>query len=221
VTLCITSEMDDVKTCTARGEHFDTCEHQDDEDSACSGCFPRQAQIGHLCESCWHRLEHAYSRWDEFAHAVYGHDRMVSPQGGGGSRPVGYVPLPGTYLALDEAFSFLRSGLAHGDLTEWVSTVTGAADAVRFTRAADAAYRAHPIEEKPRKLRRVRCPRPECGQRTLVRLPPDAVGFPVVVACQACGHEIREGERNADGEERLAVIHRAENPVRKVSKRPA
>jgi hypothetical protein len=72
------------------------------------------------------------------------------------------VNLTGVMLALDECRRHLASAEGHRSLELWVSTETGAADAIQFAAAAERAYRAHETVERPHRIRRVRCP--ECQQ---------------------------------------------------------
>lgn len=231
---CITNQMPDVRSCTIRGEHTDVCQADEEHGGhdgweyrlvttgydkqkrrpiheyvatgkQCKGCVPRAARIGLLCMPCWLNLEQALAAWPRFEQMIRGVDRAVRADGGGRSgRAAGYVPIPGTKLSVEECVSYLNAQ-AWSDARAWVSTEDGARNAVLFTRAAQIAYRSHPIEEASRKLRRVRCPK--CGQLSFVRRPPEAEGQPVVVRCQneACGKTIREGETTG-GEEKLVVI---------------
>lgn len=216
--VCVTNEMPDVRPCTIRDEHTTTCGdweyrlvttgydkqgHPIHEHRAtgkpCKGCLPRPARVGLLCHPCWLQLEQALADWPRFEQMIRGVDRAVRGDGGGRSgRGAGYVPIPGTALSVEECVSYLTEQ-AWTDARLWVSTEVGARNAVLFTRAAQIAYRSHPIEEKPRKLRRVRCP--ECGQLSFVRTPPAGQSMPVIVRCQndECGKTVREGDTTVDG----------------------
>lgn len=209
--LCITNQMDDWRSCTIRDAHTVRCEHPE----TCTGCLPKLASVGLLCTSCWGRVEQAFADWTpQRARLMASIDRAVQrdPGGGRGSGPDGYVPIPGTLLAVDEVESYLRSG-GWGDARLWVSSERGAMDAVRFAAAVPRALRTHELEERVRPMRRVRCP--ECGQLSFVRNPPAAAGAPVTVVCQneECRKVIREGDRTPDelgGEEKLVVIAQIE-----------
>lgn len=187
--LCITSDrLPGVRACTVRGRHLDTCTAE-----TCPGCAPRAAQRGFLCQPCYERVEAALIEWPRFEAALDGVDRAVSVDTAGRSgSTLGWVPLPGTMLALDECRRLLAS-FPDGPraLDVWIATVDGARDAVMFAHAATRAYRTHEIEERKKKLRRVRCP--NCGVLSLVRRPPQYENEPVVVECDDCGHVIREG----------------------------
>ena len=102
------------------------------------------------------------------------------------------MPFAGTYLAYDECQSFLASRRGR-PLQVWVSNAEGAADAIQFARAADAAYRTHETEERAHKVRRVRCP--ECSQLTLIWHPTPLFGGHVQVRCanDDCRHELDQG----------------------------
>jgi hypothetical protein len=181
--LCITNEMDDWRSCTIRDAHTVRCENPD----TCTGCLPRLAQVGLLCYPCWDRVEHAFADWTtERARIMGSIDRAVQRDTGGrSSGPEGYVPIPGTRLAVDEVESYLR-----GDWTNaraWVSTDDGARHAIKFAGAVSRALRTHELEERPHKVRRTRCN--ECGQLTLVWNPPSHFRAPVRVVCsnEECG----------------------------------
>lgn len=222
---CVTCTMPDVRPCTVRDEHTSACDgwawrlvttgydkirrHPIVERLAtgrpCKGCVPQPAGVGLLCLTCWLNLEQALADWPRFEALIRGVDRAVRADGGGRSgSAAGYVPIPGTALSVEECLSYL-AGEAWSDARAWVSAEVGARNAVLFTRAAQVAYRSHPIEEKPRKLRRVRCP--ACRSLSFVRSPPEGADMPVVVKCQnaGCGKTIREGDKTG-GEEKLVVI---------------
>lgn len=221
--VCITNEMPDWRSCTVRdahtvacnGRHYHWIERKQEwqDDGPCTGCLPREARVGMLCYPCWDKVEHAFGEWTpERRRTLLGLVRAVKrdTEGRSGSGPEGYVPIPGTILAVDEVESYLRTCV--GDARAWVSTDSGARDAVRFAAAVPRALRTHELEERQRPVRRVRCP--ACGQLSFVRNPPAGEGQPITVKCEnaACGKVIAEGERTparAHGtgdEEKLTVI---------------
>lgn len=211
--LCITVErLPGIRPCTHKGLHKVTCaDHPgfDDNPGVCGGCFPRLADRGFLCQHCFARVEAAYMKWDRFARVISQLDRAVQRDNSGvRTQPNGYVPLPGTALAIDECESYLRS-FTHS-LEAWVSSEVGARDAVKFASAAESAYRTHEIEEQPTKLRRVRCA--DCRELSFVRVPPAFALEPITVTCQneACRKTIREGEIDIHGDEKIVVIARIE-----------
>lgn len=185
---CVTNNTAGIRSCTIRGEHTQACTGWKG-DRKCPGCLPRPAEHGMLCWSCWERLVYVYTRWDEFTGLLDGVERAVQRDNAGvrGSSS-SHIPLPGTWLAINECESFLES--LTGMIDEWVSHVNGAKDAVRFTRVAERAYRTFPIEETAHRLKRQRCPK--CSQQTLVWHPPQYFGDHVRVVCSAddCGQEM-------------------------------
>lgn len=199
--LCIaTTGLPGIRPCTVRGVHRVTCpDHEGWEarlrPGTCGGCLPREANHGFLCRGHFERVQSAYARWGTFRAALDGVDRAVSVDTAGvAGTSVGWVPLPGTLLAIDECERYLASmpDGPHG-FDMWISTEEGARDAVLFAAAAERAYRSHQIEEREQGLRRVRCPK--CGQLALVRLAPVFELDPVIVSCDNCQHEIREGDQ--------------------------
>lgn len=194
--LCITTTgIPSVWPCTHRGQHRVTCRDHEGwatklRPGTCSGCLPRKADRGFLCQACFERVDDAYMRWAPFARLVAETDgRAVSASGGGikGSSPDGYTNLPLTLLTLDECTRLLRSqaGLT---LDAWVHTEAGARDAVMFARAAHRAYRSLEVEERPLQLERVRCP--HCQQLTLREHHTRKVRGATVVECSNCGEEL-------------------------------
>lgn len=186
--VCVTNNTRGIRSCTVKDQHVSSCTGWEG-DRQCSGCLPRKAQHGMLCWSCWERLVHVYTRFDEFIGLLDGVERAVQRDNAGvrGSAE-SHIPLPGTWLAIEECKSWLKS--LNGMIDEWVSTEWGARDAVRFTHAAENAYRSFPIEETPHRLKRQRCPK--CSQQTLVWHPPQYFGDHVRVACSdtACAQEM-------------------------------
>lgn len=216
--VCITNNhLPGIRPCTYRHAHTDSCdgwqyswnaEKARDEATGrpCTGCAPREARVGLLCWACWDSLVTAYARWWDWARTVRGIDRTVQRDNAGvRSTTEGHVNIPGTALAIDECWSYLRT-LNDSALTAWVSKHAGARDAVQFTRAAESAYRTHEIEERTRKVRRVQCP--DCKQRSFVRLPPEEFEAPVTVRCQNedCGKVIREGDTDMWGDDKVMVV---------------
>lgn len=225
--LCITNQMDDWRSCTKPEQHLVSCDgwvhiwnerkgRDENTGRPCRGCVPREASVGQLCFPCWRAIEDAFAKWTpQEADLMASIDRAVQRDSGGGrgGGPSGYVPIPGTRLAVDEVESYLRSSQSFPTAEAWVSTEAGAIDAVRFAAAVPRALRTHELEERVRPMRRVRCP--ECGQLSFVRNPPAAAGAPVTVVCQneECRKVIREGDRTPDelgGEEKLVVIAQIE-----------
>lgn len=165
-----------------RDEHRSTC-----TDDGCRGCLPKPAQWGCLCTAHWYRLVDAITEWSVLERHL-DENAVLSPRESGLSRsPAGpRLPLPQTFLAADEVRSWLRSYT--GDARSWVSTVQGAQDAVRFTKAVESAARTHVIEEKPRQVVRMRCPNPLHGAYPpLVTWYPPAAQFELMEVKCDCG----------------------------------
>lgn len=214
--LCITVEnIPGIRPCTHRNEHKVTClDHPGwkTNPDKCGGCFPREAQRGFLCQHCYSKVEDAYVRWARFERAIAGIDRAVQRDNAGvRTRQEGYVPFAGTYLALDECLSYLRSSFAHRSIEAWVSTEQGARDAIQFAYAAERAYRTHQIEEAEAKLHRVRCP--QCKQLSFVRNAPVTEFALITVKCQTdgCGYTIREGAETVFYERETEYEHGCED----------
>jgi hypothetical protein len=196
--LCVTNRMTDARSCVLRGQHKVTCDgyvhvwnpklgRTERTERHCTGCLPKLATTGYLCWSCWEGVQHAFEEWGPFERMLNGIDRAVQRDNGGISAgTLGYVPIPGTQLALDELRSYLR--YFHGNATLWVSTEEGAKDAVRFSRSVASAVRTHAVEEKAHQIKRTRCPK--CAQLTLVWHPTPAFGGNVTVTCanEKCSH---------------------------------
>ncbi|GAA1207332.1 hypothetical protein GCM10009587_05870 [Microbacterium maritypicum] len=179
-----------VAPCKQSDVHLDTCQNDD-----CRGCFPRQAERGFLCASHFDRVEHALARWSEFAIRAgrLGLTKAVQRDNAGVRTTAdGHVNLTGVYLALDECYGFL--GFRRGRTAEmWVQTEAGAGDAIQFAAAAERAYRSHEVEERPHRVRRVRCPE---SQQQMIWHPPAWFEGHVTVKCSndECRHVLNQDE---------------------------
>lgn len=199
--LCVANErLPGIRPCTVRGRHKITCrDHEgwrvDLRPGTCSGCWPREARRGFLCEGHHERVEAALTRWPSFRRALEGVDRAVTVDNAGvrGSSSDGHTPFPQTFLAIDECERYLATlpDGPHG-YDMWISSMHGAQSALLFAAAAERAYRSHQIEEREKELQRVRCPK--CGQLALVRIAPTFELDRVLVSCNNCEHQIREGD---------------------------
>lgn len=194
--LCVaTSGLPGIPPC---GRHLESCLGD------CAGCDPRTAERGFLCGFHFDRLEHAYSRWDEWVRAVHqleGARAVQRDTAGVRTRAEGHVNLTGVYLALDECERLLASSAGHPSLEMWAGTPEGAADAVGFAFAAERAYRSHEVRERSHRIKRVRCP--ECSQLTMIWRPPPVFGGHVTVVCSndECSHVMDQ-----DSYEAIAAI---------------
>lgn len=216
--MCITNQMHDFRSCTHRGAHTINCdgheyawnEKRNREEATgrvCKGCRPREARYGQMCLNCHEHVVNAVSDWGPFSSMIRGIDRAVQRDNGGISgQSIGYVPIPGTVLAVDEIWSYFKS--MHGSVDQWVSTVTGAKDARRFARALEGAMRTHAVEEKAHQVKRTRCT--ACGQLSLVWNPTMMLGGNVTVKCSnpECKHEMDQ-----DSFDKIAAIEKPGVPT--------
>lgn len=198
--MCVTNQMRDFRSCTHRGAHRINCDgleyswsekHDRDETTGrdCKGCRPREARHGQLCLDCYEHVINAISEWYPFEEMIDGVERAVQRDNGGVSgQSLGYVPIPGTVLAVDEIRSYVKS--LTGSVDQWVETLAGAKNARRFARAVEGALRTHAVEEKAHRVKRTRCT--ECGQLSLAWNPPAMLGADVKVTCSnpACQHQM-------------------------------
>lgn len=185
---CVTNETPGVQSCIIRGEHTTACTGWKG-DRECPGCLPRPAEHGLLCWDCWENLIDVETRWDEFITALDGVDRAVQRDNAGvRSSTSTHIGLTNLWMDIHVCLMFRKS--LTGMLDEWVSRIHGAQDAVKFTKAARSAYKAHPIEELPHRLKVQRCPK--CSQQTLVWHPPQYERDDVRVKCgnEECGQEM-------------------------------
>lgn len=232
VRICVTNQMHDFRSCTHRDAHTPKCDGKQyafnetrnrDETTGkeCRGCRPREARFGYLCLADYEKAQNALIEWAEFSPKIAeaGGRAVQRDNGGIAGQQVGYIPLPGTMLAVEEIHSYLKS--FPGRLDYWVATPKGAMDAVRFARAVTSAIRTHAVEEKSIKLNRLRCP--DCGTLSMIRNPPAIANSDITVTCQnaACRKTIREHETTTGGREKLAVIadiesHGDKAPVAKI-----
>lgn len=189
--MCITNLMSDTRSCTIKGEHQIVCDHWqyrwnethnrlEATGRECTGCLPVEAKQGHLCWNCWDGARAALGGYPHLQLMLTGIDRAVQADNAGvRGQSLGYVPIPGVPLTLEELRSY-RKG-APASLIDWVATQEGSKNAVRFTRAYKAAMRAHPTEEVAHKIRRTRCT--SCSQLSLQWKPPARLGENVTVNC--------------------------------------
>lgn len=114
---------------------------------------------------------------------------MQRDNGGIHTSTEGHVNLTGVYLALDECHRHLATR-EDQSLQMWVNSEGGAANAIQFAAAAERAYRSHEIEERPHRIRRVRC---ECGAQ-LIWNPPAWFEGEVTVSCSVCDRQMTQDE---------------------------
>jgi ribosomal protein S27E len=190
--LCVTTTgLPGVRPCTTLGEHRVNCWDHPGwtiNPGTCRGCLPRAADRGYLCQPCNEQVEAAYFAWAPWLRLVAeAGARAVSPDGGGGATPDGYTNLSLTMLAVDECARLLASRRDR-TLDLWVHDQDGAADAIRFAHAAQAAYRTLQVEEREAAVRRERCP--NCEHLTVYGHRSEQQRGSVVVTCEWCGFEL-------------------------------
>jgi len=182
---CITNDPNNVlRPCVTRDAHGANCAGND-----CFGCMPREAVFGMLCGSCQRTITSVMVEWELFQNELVGVDRAVTPDKDGNTAKLGAtIPLPATWLSLDECRSYL--GEYRGNLEQWVSTESGAVSALKFIKVANRAFLQHPIAEKPHKVAGFRCS--ECGWMRLTWNPPQFAGDNVRLICSnpECHHEV-------------------------------
>jgi hypothetical protein len=191
---CVTNDLLSMRPCVQAGAHLPYCTGtaRRDRSKLCQGCQPRPASHGLLCNTCYGRLDRAFTKWGPFADIVAPLERvMTADTGGGQSAALGYIPIPKTHLDIDEVERYLDTFYdAHENISLWVSSQGGSRDAVIFTRLAERAFRAHPLEDKPRLADSIRCIK--CAHWSLVVTPPVNYLDDLLVTCQnrACGLEL-------------------------------
>lgn len=176
-----------IHPCKARDVHLETC-----TTDTCPGCFPRSADRGFLCLPHYDRLEHAYSRWPEFEAryaALEGERAVMRDTAGVRTTVEGHANLPPGFLAIDEARRHLLSAAGHASLELWCGTEGGAAAAIQFAAAAERAFRAVEVVERPHRLRTTPCPRFGCSG-VLIWTPPAWFEKPVQIVCHDCGTSV-------------------------------
>lgn len=192
--LCITTEgLPGIRPCREFGEHRVTCRDHPGWDESqrpgrCRGCLPRAADHGYLCQHCYDRVEHAYPEWAPFRRLLDEAEGRTHTAEGGSSSAMGYSNLTVAHLAIDEVERHLQD---RGDRTIdlWVHTPEGAAHAILFAAAAEAAYRTLKVDDRNEHepvLERTRCP--HCQYVTIAE--PNRtreVGAFTIIECQWCG----------------------------------
>lgn len=100
--------------------------------------------------------------------------------------------IPPTWLAAEEIERLSRE-LSHWDnLEDIANNLDGKDIALDFTREVETAMARWPIEDKPHKVRHVRCQ--ECAGETIKYTPPMFGAGEVHIACTECGHQLDEDE---------------------------
>jgi len=136
---CITNSTTDLRSCTIRGEHLSNCdgnEYRWDDINRnlaptgreCHGCFPRPAQHGWLCATCFEQFEATFDvREPEKSDApealdLISHLRSIETvtqdRTGSQSAPGSRVIVPPSWMAADALYIAL-AGVAIAYASDW------------------------------------------------------------------------------------------------------
>jgi hypothetical protein len=183
--VCISNDVPGVRNCVHRGEHLEGCTGER-HGKECRGCLPRKADQGMLCVYCYEELLNVLGWWPTFATTITTNGPLVNRDNAGiSSKAIAHDLLTLMFLDVNEAEDFLQSYTRTGDVRVWVSNHAGAVDAVKFMQVAKRARNTHQVEERPHRVTRVRCR--ECGETTLVWMPPEHYRDEVTVKCSKDG----------------------------------
>lgn len=100
--------------------------------------------------------------------------------------------LPPTWLAAEEITRMSQELRYWPDLEDVAADIDGKDIAMMFTREVETALARWPIEDKPHKVRHVRCQ--QCVNETIRYTPPQFDGDNTHIACTECGHTLTEEE---------------------------
>ena len=119
--------------------------------------------------------------------------------------------LPPTWLAAEE-ISRLSGELRYWDYLEDVANdLYGQNIALQFTREVETAMHRWPIEDKPHRVRHVRCQ--QCAAETIRYEPPQFEGDETKIACTECGRKYGDDELKELVELVTAEMKRTENAI--------
>lgn len=122
--------------------------------------------------------------------------------------PLGLHP---TWLAAEE-ISRLSLELRHWpNLEDAASDDYGRTVAMQFTREVETALHKWPVEDKPHKVRHLRCQK--CAGETITYNPPRFDGDDVHIVCTECAHQLTEEEFKVLAELVSAEIKRTEKSI--------
>lgn len=102
------------------------------------------------------------------------------------------VGLPPTWLAAEEITRLSHELRYWADLEDVAADDYGKDVARQFTREVVTALARWPIEDKPHKVRHVRCQ--VCAGETIEYVPPAGIWRAVRIECTECGHRLTEEE---------------------------
>ena len=119
--------------------------------------------------------------------------------------------LPPTWIAAD-TITRLSQELRHwGTLEDIANDDYGRVVAMDFTREVETTVARWPVEDKPHKVRHLRCQK--CAGETIKYHPPRFDGDDVHIVCTECGHELTEEEFKLLAELVTAEIKRMEKTI--------
>lgn len=124
------------------------------------------------------------------------------------NHPIG---IPPTWLAAEEITRLSRELRYWANLEDVANDDIGAMTARDFTREVETAMARWPIEDKPRKVRHIRCQ--GCAGETIRYTPPVGIWQPVKIACTECARTYTEEEFKTLVELVNAEIKRTEEAI--------
>lgn len=149
--------------------------------------------IGYLTWDEFNRFRRAVDRsliavpWFRVAGYIKGAvEEVRSPSS---NHPLG---IPPTWLAAEEIDRLSQELRYWPNLEDAANHTYGADTARAFTREVETALARWPIEDKPRKVRHIRCQ--QCAGETIRYQPPAFDGDNVHIACTDCRHTLTEEE---------------------------
>lgn len=149
--------------------------------------------------------------WFRVAGYIRGHAEEVRAPSS--NHPLG---LPPTWLAAEEITRLSVELRYWPNLEDVANDLFGRDIAVLFTREVETALHRWPIEDRPHKVRHVRCQ--QCAGETIRYEPPSFEGDKVHIACTECGHELTEDEFKTLVELVTAELKRTENSIGSVGR---
>ncbi|MCK8477216.1 hypothetical protein [Microbacterium aurugineum] len=168
--------------------------------------------VGYLTWDEWRRFRTAVDKslivvpWFRVAGSIKGGAEEVRAPSS--DHPLGLNP---TWLAAEEISRLSHELRYWADLEDAANDTYGADIARLFTREVETALARWPIEDKPHKVRHVRCQ--VCAGETIRYRPPEFEGDRVHIACTECAHEYTEDEFKTLIELVTAEIQRTEKAI--------
>lgn len=119
--------------------------------------------------------------------------------------------LPPTWIAAEEITRLSKELQYWANLEDAANDDWGRTVAMQYTREVETALVKWPIEDKPHKVRHIRCQ--ECAGETIKYTPPAYDGDHVRIECTECGHRLTEDEFKVLVELVTAEIKRTEKSI--------